>query len=84
MNNDLLVAGMAWSFVQIVRAMPALIWSIRCRPSSNAYRCPPVFPAQRNDRRKTTGGSSRRSHTTCHLLRFLRKLVINCLLILDS
>ena len=46
MGSELLLSASAWLLVHVVRALPALIWSIRCRPSSRAYRCPPLFASQ--------------------------------------
>ena len=58
MSDEMLLTALAWSIVQVVRAMPALVWSIRCRSSSNAYRCPPVFPTLLKRRRESDAGSA--------------------------
>jgi hypothetical protein len=44
-EDKMIVLGLAWSLVQIVRTIPALVWSLRCRPTSSGYRCPPIFPS---------------------------------------
>jgi hypothetical protein len=51
-DDKVLLLGITWSFVQIVRAIPALVWSFRCCPTSAGYRCPPIFPRLTNDRRE--------------------------------
>jgi hypothetical protein len=43
-EDKMIVLGFAWSLVQIIRVMPALVWSLRCPPTSSSYRCPPIFP----------------------------------------
>jgi hypothetical protein len=42
--DEMIVLCLAWSIVQIVRAVPSVVWSFRCRPTSSTYRCPPIFP----------------------------------------
>jgi hypothetical protein len=53
-DDKVLLLGLAWSFVQIVRAIPALVWSIRCRSTSEGYRCPPIFPWVAEGKKKPT------------------------------
>ncbi len=60
MSDEMLLTALAWSVVQVVRALPALVWSLRCQPSSDAYRCPPVFPARRRCSVEPGSGSSGR------------------------
>lgn len=43
-DDKLFLLGLLWSMVQIIRTVPALVWSIRCRSTSPVYQCPPIFP----------------------------------------
>jgi hypothetical protein len=47
MSDEMLLSAVAWTFVQVIRATPSIIWSIRCRAGSRTYTCPPLFPAIR-------------------------------------
>ncbi len=42
-NIELMLPALAWAIVQICRALPAIIWSLRCRSTSKVYRCPPLL-----------------------------------------
>ena len=58
MSNEMLLTAAAWTVVQVIRAMPAVIWSLRCRPGSRAYRCPPVYPSLRAQTAKPSSGAA--------------------------
>jgi hypothetical protein len=50
MTSELIFGSLAYAVVQIIRALPGVIWAIRCRSSSSSYRCPPLFPSGRGCR----------------------------------
>jgi hypothetical protein len=61
MTSELIFGSLAYALVQIIRALPGIIWAIRCRSSSSAYRCPPLFPSGKQCR----GGDSGCTCTGC-------------------
>jgi hypothetical protein len=64
MQDEMLLSAAALSLVQIVRVMPAIVWSLRCRPSSKSYLCPPTFPSRGKQRVMGSGSPDHYAATT--------------------